>query len=780
MPVLTVFFLVAFWSFFSPAPRLDAWKVLGPGGGGAQFRPTVSPHDSDRVIVSCDMTGAYLSNDGGDSWRMFNLRGVVSFVVFDPVKPDVIYAKTMALWRTTDGGRTWALLHPAPANVREISMANDHAGERILTRDGNQETVTALAIDPSDSARLYAVMADRQRAVAKVSRDAGTTWVETGDLPDGGRKILVDPRSPAENRTLYVIGARSVSLLENVSWVHQSPVSSIRGFADVSAGFPSAGGKPLVYAVGALPGTGGSRLYVSKNGGASWQEATSRLGVEEGRATRRTELDSLATCATHGETAYLSARGLLSAGASAPMSSAVAKTTDGGDTWRLLERRGEEPSNMDPRVPPDPPWFYSLYSGIWDDSALTMGVDPNKPEVCWATDYGNTVRSTDGGRTWLARAFKPLGNGLVTTRGMDVTTCYGLHFDPFNLKRMFISYTDIGAFKSEDGGRTWGIATAGVPRAWRNTTYWIEFDPKVKGRGWAVYSRNHDLPRPKMWRNRAELKYEGGVGITEDGGNTWKVSSSGMPETAATHVLLDPTSPVEARVLYVAGFGTGVFKSTDGGKTWTARNEGLPPREPFAWRLARDAQGTLYLVIARRAEDATFGTELDGALYRSADGADHWEKVELPRGVNGPNGLAIDPDDPDRLYLAAWSRPEGDKAVDGGVFLSTDRGKTWRPVLSKDQHVYDVTIDGRNPTVLYACGFESSVWRSEDRGENWTRIKGYNFKWGHRVIPDPRNPDMIYVTTFGGSLWHGPAKGDPDAREDIVTPVVSYGREDPH
>ncbi len=182
---------------------------------------------------------------------------------------------------------------------------------------------------------------------------------------------------------------------------------------------------------------------------------------------------------------------------------------------------------MDPRIPEDPAWFYSLYSGVWEDSPLTMGVDPKNPEICWATDYGNTVRSNDGGRTWVTRAFKTIGKGLVTTRGMDVTTCYGLHFDPFNPKRLFISYTDIGAFKSEDGGTSWGIATTGIPRNWRNTTYWIEFDPKVKGRGWAVFSRNHDLPRPKMWRNRTGLKYEGGVGITEDGGNSWKVSNSG-------------------------------------------------------------------------------------------------------------------------------------------------------------------------------------------------------------------------------------------------------------
>src|SRR5512138_2284664 len=104
---VALLWLILASSFLSPAQRFDSWKILGPGGGGAQFRPTVSPHDPNRVFVNCDMTGAYITNDGGESWRMFNLRGVVSFFVFDPREPDVVYAKTIGLWRTTDAGKTW-------------------------------------------------------------------------------------------------------------------------------------------------------------------------------------------------------------------------------------------------------------------------------------------------------------------------------------------------------------------------------------------------------------------------------------------------------------------------------------------------------------------------------------------------------------------------------------------------------------------------------------------------------------------------------------------------
>jgi hypothetical protein len=110
----------------------------------------------------------------------------------------------------------------------------------------------------------------------------------------------------------------------------------------------------------------------------------------------------------------------------------------------------------------------------------------------------------------------------------------------------------------------------------------------------------------------------------------------------------------------------------------------------------------------------------------------------------------------------------------GGIYLSFDAGRTWKSALDRDQHVYDVTIDPRNTNVLYAAGFESSAWRSNDRGEHWARIPGYNFKWGHRVMPDLMNPNMIYISTFGGGVWHGPSDG-AQGHADITTPALQPG-----
>src|SRR5882724_1270081 len=96
------------------AQRPGNFRVIGPGGGGAMFNPAISPHDSNTVLVACDMGGAYITHDGGRTWRMFNLRGSVSFFVFDPKDPNTIYAHATGLWRSTDGGGSWNLISPAP------------------------------------------------------------------------------------------------------------------------------------------------------------------------------------------------------------------------------------------------------------------------------------------------------------------------------------------------------------------------------------------------------------------------------------------------------------------------------------------------------------------------------------------------------------------------------------------------------------------------------------------------------------------------------------------
>jgi photosystem II stability/assembly factor-like uncharacterized protein len=750
------------------APRLDAWRILGPGGGGAQFFPAVSPHDPNLVLVACDMTGAYISEDGGKSWRQFDLRSPVRFFAFDPLDSQVIYAGADVLWRSADRGRTWSLIYPSDAGARLI-MPDDHASPRVLTAQGPSGHVEALAVDPTDSQKLYATIGEAGAVGLDISNDRGAHWQRAAALPGGGRKILVDPHSPPSDRTLYVLGENSVTVRKAGEWKQGQAPAGVGESIDMSAGFSSAEQLIVYLLAGGGRRSGSARgIFISPDGGATWSTANAAPLRNDEPGTAMAELTSVAACLRHPEVAYVSFEDLRNGG---QVFHGVAKTRDAGATWELVWKEGSLPA---PNV--HDAWISERFGTDWGEPGTSLGVAPNDPDICYRTDLGRTMRTLDGGRTWDAVYSRRLPDRTYTSTGLDVTTNYGVFFDPYDAHRVFIAYTDIGLFRSENGGLSWTSATQGVPRRWTNTTYWITFDPAVRGRVWGVMSNVHDLPRPKMWRRTSPARYDGGVCLSEDGGKTWRPSNQGMPPTAATHILLDPTSPVDARVLYVTGLGKGVFKSVDGGRTWSLRNQGLPGTEPFAWRLARDKNGSLYVVVARRSEDGGFGNAQDGELFRSRDGAEHWEGITLPKGVNGPNGLAIDAEDPNRLYLAAWGRNAPEGAVDGGIFISTDGGNSWRSALSRDQHVYDITVDPRDPKVLYACGFESSAWRSLDRGETWKRIRGFNFKWGHRVIPDPQDRDRIYITTYGGSVWYGPAAGDPQAVEDIDTPALAYGK----
>jgi len=766
------------------AKRFDKWIVIGPGGGGAQFHPKISPHDPKYVLNSTDMSEAYFSQDGGDSWRMFNIRGHLRAFGFawDPVDPRIAYAKSIGLFRTTDGCKTWHLVHPAPENVKRVAKIADHAFEKIVTRDGSDDSVEALAIDPADSKILYAVMSSRGKADLGVSTDFGKTWKKEADLGEAPQshdnpwRVWIDPASPENARTIYIAGPSSISVRSGGKWTTRKPPEGVNSFTRVSLGFAGKG-KAVIYATaGAMwRGSDGSvaGAYVSEDAGASWKKVDAPIIALVPRGHEGLRFQTVETCLTRPDVAYVAYKGSRVDPNKRETYGGVARTTDRGRTWELVWLDTAEPSKNVKDA-----WMNERFGPEWGDIPFCFSVADANPDIVFATDFGRTMRTTDGGKTWVGVYSKRMTNGDWTTTGLDMTTCYGVHRDPFNPKRMFIDYTDIGLFASDDAGTSWHSATAqGVPFEWLNTTYWMVFDPEVKGRCWAVMSGVHDLPFPKMWQHSGIDHYTGGVVTSDDSGRTWRKSSDGMKETAATDIILDPRSPKDARVLYVAGLATGFWKSVDGGKSWMLKNRGIVGDRPFAWRIVMDQNGTLYGVVARRSWDGSYGNEFDGALYRSTDGAETWQKLSLPDKVTGPHGIAIDPEDANRLYLAVWGlrNPEGD--THGGIYLSEDGGKSWRNIFDKQHHIYDVIFDPTDPNVLYAGSMTFSVWRSADRGRTWGRIKGYTFKQVNRVVVDPYRKNRIYVTTFGGSVWYGPGTGDPDAVEDVTTPEVAYARE---
>ena len=85
------------------------------GGGGAIFIPTFSYMSANKFLLRCDMTGSYLSRDGGKSYEQINFAGGASSFAWDYADSNVVYIGSASLNRSDDGGKGWKMIFPAPA-----------------------------------------------------------------------------------------------------------------------------------------------------------------------------------------------------------------------------------------------------------------------------------------------------------------------------------------------------------------------------------------------------------------------------------------------------------------------------------------------------------------------------------------------------------------------------------------------------------------------------------------------------------------------------------------
>ena len=125
-------FLIISCSNGQSSHEVSSWKVIGPGGGGGILLPTISPFDENFVLTHCDMTGAYVSYNGGTDWRMFNLWTVPDDFEFDPVNPNTVYTATRGyrysedrgsglsiLYRSEDKGKHWRIIYPDVSKAKK-------------------------------------------------------------------------------------------------------------------------------------------------------------------------------------------------------------------------------------------------------------------------------------------------------------------------------------------------------------------------------------------------------------------------------------------------------------------------------------------------------------------------------------------------------------------------------------------------------------------------------------------------------------------------------------
>src|SRR5262249_15412437 len=114
------------------------WEPIGLSGGGAMFTPAISPIDPNRMMLNCDMSAAYLSDDGGLHWRMIHHAQLRSSTqcrpAFHPTDPRVIYAADggTGLKVSRDGGQHWQPLGDLSADLRGEIAIDPGSPRRML------------------------------------------------------------------------------------------------------------------------------------------------------------------------------------------------------------------------------------------------------------------------------------------------------------------------------------------------------------------------------------------------------------------------------------------------------------------------------------------------------------------------------------------------------------------------------------------------------------------------------------------------------------------------
>src|SRR5262249_51298302 len=210
--------------------------------------------------------------------------------------------------------------------------------------------------------------------------------------------------------------------------------------------------------------------------------------------------------------------------------------------------------------------------------------------------------------------------------------------------------------------------------------------------------------------------------------NGW--SSHGPRSEAVTALAIDPSNP---NILYVGTVGGEVFKSIDDGASWQEANTGR------RWRIKM-------LKIDPSLPDTLSAAGTGPGLFKSTNGGASWG----PAGLIGDAivDLTIDPNNSATLYAAVTY----DEAWGSNVFLSSDGGRYWDPLLYIPLYLStSALINPANSNIIYAggqsAGGQPAVYKSVDAGAHWA-LASPDLPIDGKVaslVMDRGSPDTIYA-----------------------------------
>ena len=345
-------------------------------------------------------------------------------------------------------------------------------------------------------------------------------------------------------------------------------------------------------------------------------------------------------------------------------------------------------------------------------------------------------KSTDGGKDWK----KVLGDDEwtgVTDLVVDPCDPDLMYAATWQRHRTVAAYlgggTGSGIHKSTDGGETWEKLSKGLPTS------------NMGKIGLAISPQNHEIIYAAIELDRRK----GGVFMSTDRGMSWKKQSATVAGATGPHYYQELyASPHAEGRLYLMDFNVQI--SDDHGKTFRRMNEDKKHGDSHALAFRKDDPG--YLLM---------GT--DGGIYESYDLAGTWRFIpNLP--VTQYYKLAVDDSEPFYMIYGGTQ----DNGSHGGPSRTDNAGgiknADWFKILGADGH--QTATEPGNPDIVYAEFQEGVLHRIDMITGEQVRIqpqpgegeKKERFNWDSPILVSPHDPARIYVGSQ--HVWRSDNRGD--------------------
>jgi hypothetical protein len=370
--------------------------------------------------------------------------------------------------------------------------------------------------------------------------------------------------------------------------------------------------------------------------------------------------------------------------------------------------------------------------GLTDTHTIArIVIHPSNPDVVYVAASGHewtdnenrgVFRTTDGGRTWKKVLYRSPRTGAIdlVMDPADSNTLYAATWQRIRRKwsdpRVEAGYTESGVWKTTDGGNTWTEASVGLP------------PPQYRGRIGIDIARSN----PNVLYAFVD-SYEPGAPPRE-----------GERDAYQRPVL-------ESRIRAAE-----IYRTEDKGTTWKKVSESNAFMSGHS-----GTYGWVFGQIRVDPKDDNTIYTLGLSLNVSHDGGKTFTSL---RGLHGDHhGLWIDPANTAVLY----------SANDGGFYMSSDSGGTWKFAVSAGgAQFYNLTLDNSTPAWAYGSiqdtgsrrgKMDVSAGRDRIPAVEWTVAPGGE---GSYQAVDPGNPDIVYSHGFYGNF----------TRDDQSIPLPQRGR----